>query len=230
MSTVGEDLPVIPLPVPPPPSAALEAELANLAPVAPRRPMRQLALLLGISLIYGGGVAALLPMRRDLDELPMGWLVGAALCWIVGFVAPVYFATVPRRGAVIPRWPLAALASVIGAVGFIALGLMIHPDGPHSVHLGSEHFASGYSCLEVGLATALMPVVVGAVFLRGALPVGSRWIAAALGTGGGSLGGLLLHFHCSVADGLHLGLVHGSVVLISAVLAALLVPRATTVR
>jgi hypothetical protein len=91
----------------------------------------------------------------------------------------------------------------------------------------SEHFARGHWCLELGLATALVPVVAGAIFLRGALPVGSRWTAAALGAGGGCLGGLVLHLHCRIADMLHVGIIHGGVVVVAAALAAALVPRAT---
>lgn len=226
MSAQGE-LPQLPTPVPPPLSERLEAELAELAPVAPRRPVRQLALLVTISLIYGAGLLAMLAMRHDLHELPMGWLVGSGLAWLVGFVVPMYLATVPRAGAVMPRWKLAGGSAVVGALGFIGLGLTLHPDGPS---LGWAHFGRGYGCLEFGLATSLVPIVVGAIFLRGALPVGSRWIAAALGAGGGSLGGLMLHLHCPINDGLHVGLMHGGVVGIAALLAAALVPRATDLR
>ena len=83
------------------------------------------------------------------------------------------------------------------------LGLALHPSGPSSQAYGADRFVHGHTCLELGLATALVPVVIGAIFLRGALPVGSRWIAAALGAGGGCLGGLVLHLHCHIADGLH---------------------------
>jgi len=222
-----DDLPRIPTPAPPPMSPMLEAELAQLAPVATRRPVRQIALLVALSLAYGAGVLAMLAMRIDARELPMGWLVGAALAWLIGFVVPLYLATVPRRGAVMPRWKLAAAAALIGSIGFIALGLTIHPSGPSSVTLGWEHFGRGAGCLGVGIATALVPVVGGAIFLRGALPVGSRWIAAALGAGGGCLGGLVLHLHCHVADGLHVGVIHGGVVIVAAALSAAIVPRAT---
>ena len=85
----------------------------------------------------------------------------------------------------------------------------------------------GHGCLWLGLATALVPVVLGAIFLRGAVPVFSRWIAATLGAAGGCLGGLLLHMHCRIADGPHIGIIHGGVVVVAAALAALLVPRAT---
>jgi len=108
------------------------------------------------------------------------------------------------------------------------LGLLVHPSSPTlSLDYGWDHFGHGHTCLELGLATALVPVVAGAIFLRGALPVGSRWTAASLGAGGGCLGGLVLHLHCRVADKLHVGLIHGGVVVVAALLAAALVPRAT---
>jgi hypothetical protein len=220
-------LDALPVPTPPPLSAALEAELGRLQPVTPRRPWRQLAILVALSSIYGTGLVAVLALRPDVLELPMYWLAGVGLAWLLGFLVPMYFATVPRRGAMLPRWQLAGAAAVAVSVLFVLLGLTLHPEGPHSVHL--DHFG-GYGCLEVGLATALVPVVLGAIFLRGALPVGSRWTAAALGAGGGSLGGLVLHLHCRIVDGLHVGIIHGGVVVLAALIAAALVPRATDAR
>lgn len=221
-----DDLSRLPPPKPPPLSPLLEAELKRLAPVETRRPIRQLVLLVAISLVYGAGVLAMLAIRADVHELPMGWLVAAAAVWLLGFVAPLYVAMVPRRGAVAPRFQLAAIAALLGSIGFIALGLLVHPSGPSSVALGWERFGRGAGCLGTGVATALVPVVGGAIFVRGAVPVGSRWIAAALGAGGGSLGGLVLHLHCWVTDGLHVGVMHGGVVAVAALLAAALVPRA----
>ena len=206
--------------------AELEGELGTLAPVAMRRPLRQLAILVGVSLIYGAGLLAAISTRRDLDELPPGWLAAAGGAWLVGFVVPAYLALVPRSGSVLPRWQLGAVAAAIGSVGFVALGLLVHPSGPSSLDYSAQ-FLRGHWCLELGLATALVPVVVGAIFLRGALPVGARWTAASLGAGGGALGGLVLHLHCRIADLLHVGLIHGGVVLVAALLAAALVPRAT---
>src|SRR5690606_36206404 len=112
-------------------------------------------------------------------------------------------------------------------IGFVVLGLAVHPSGPSSAQHRWDNLVRGHGCLEIGLLTALVPVIVGALFLRGAVPVGSRWIAATLGAGGGSLGGLVRHLHCPIADGLHVGVIHGGVVVIGALLAAALVPRAT---
>jgi hypothetical protein len=225
-----DDLSRLPPPAPPPISPALEAELARLRPVATRRPARQLALLIAVSLVYGAGLIVMLTLRRDLHELPMGWLVSAGLAWLLGFVVPITLATVPRAGSVMPRWRLAGIAAVVASIAMIGLGLVLHPAGEHSYQLGWQGVVRGYGCLANGLETAIVPVVLGTIFLRRALPVGSRWIAAGLGAGGGSLGGLVLHLHCPVADGLHVGVIHGGVIAIAALLAAALVPRVTEVR
>ena len=214
-------------PKPPPIGAVLEAELDKLAPVKTRRPMRELATLAGISLVYAAGLVAMFTVRRDLDELPMPWLVAAGLAWLLGFVLPCYLAMMPRPGQVTPRWGWAAAVAIVASIGFVVLGLVVHPSGAHSKYLGWEHFPRGHGCLELGVATALVPVIVGALFLRRALPVGSRWVAAALGAGGGCLGGLVLHLHCPITDAPHVGLIHGGVVAVSAVLSAAFVTRAT---
>jgi len=215
-------------PEPPPISAELERELARLAPIAPRRPLRQLVLLAVASLAYAGGLLAVLALRRDLDGLPIAWIAGAGVAWLAGFVVPCYFALVPKPGAMLVRWKLAAAVAGVAAVAFVALGLAVHPSVPGvSKDYGWEHLLRGHWCMWLGLATALVPVVIGAIFLRGALPVRSRWIAAALGAGGGGLGGLLLHMHCPIADGPHIGIVHGGVVAVAAALTAAIAPRAT---
>lgn len=228
MSDSLPDMPALPAP---PMSPELETELGKLAPVRTRRPLHQLAVLVSVSLIYGASLLFFLTMRDDMEELPMYWLVAVAVGWLFGFLVPCYLALVPRKGTMAPRWRLAAIVVVVASVGFVTLGLIVHPMSPTlSVQYGWERFGRGHTCLEIGIASALVPVVVGALFLRGALPVGSRWVAAALGAGGGCLGGLVLHLHCNVADGLHVGLIHGGVVILSALLSAAIVPRATEPR
>lgn len=230
MKDALDQLAAAPPPTPPPLSKLLEDELGGLQPVKPRRPWRQLAVLIAVSLVYGAGVLAVVATRLDMHELSTAWIGGAALAWLVGFVLPLYLALVPRPGSMLGRWELAAISAVITSIGFVVLGLTLHPSGPSSLYLGSEQFVRGHPCFEIGLATALVPVVIGMLFLRGALPVGARWIAAALGAGAGSLGGLVLHLHCRVTDALHQGLIHGGVVVVAALLAAALVPRVTEPR
>ncbi len=215
---------------PPTMAAELEAELGSLAPVRTRRPMRQLAILCTVSVLYGAILLGLISLRRDVGELPTRWMIGGGIAWFLGFVLPCYLALVPAPGSMLSRRRYAIAASVVAAVWFVAMGWMIHPQGASSLQYGAERFVHGHWCLELGLATALVPVIVGAVFLRGALPVGSRWVAASLGAGAGSLGGLVLHLHCRITDPMHTGFIHAGVVMVAALLAAALVPRATDVR
>lgn len=213
--------------VPPPPGDVLDSMIAGIVAVRARRPLRQFVMLGVASLVYSALVLFLVHPRKDMPGQDATWLVGAGLVWTVGFLVPTAFALIPRKGSVMPRWRFAAVASMVTAVAFIVLGLTIHPSVPGvSLDYGTERFVHGHFCLEIGLATALVPVVLGALCLRGAIPVGSRWVAAALGAGGGGLGGLVLHLHCYVTDPLHQGVVHGGVVVVSAILSALLVPRA----
>ena len=218
-----------PPPPPPAPGGELEALFAGpITPVRTRRPWRDLAKVVAISLVYGAALTGILAVRRDLHGVPTWWLVTYAIAWLVGFVSLACLAIVPRRGAVMPRWRVTGLAAVIVSLGFVTVGLVMEPTpGAGTVHLGLARVHEGHACLEIGLGTAILPVLLGALVLRGAVPVGSRWIAAGLGAAGGSLGGLVLHLHCAIADRWHLGLVHGGVVLLSALLAAALVPRVT---
>lgn len=212
---------------PPALSSELEAEIGRLAPVATRRPRRQLAIVCAASLAYGAILLAVLSMRPDARELPPAWIAGGALAWFLGFVVPCYVALVPAPGSMMARQGYAIAAAVTASILFVAMGWMIHPAGPSSLQYGLARFVEGHWCLELGLATALVPVILGAVFLRGALPVGARWVAASLGAGAGSLGGLVLHFHCWITDPWHTGVIHAGVVAVAAALAAALVPRAT---
>ena len=209
------------LPHPPPPPLALDLERAldGLAPVTTRRPWRQLATVTAVSLIYAGIVVALVKVRADLPGLPRPWLVAYLAAWLVGFGLPLGLAVVPARGAMMPRTNLAAAVATVAAVGFLVLGLLWAKSGPDS-HVGGLRSAS--ACLSLGLVAALFPIVLGTMMLRGAAPVGSRLTSAALGASAGSLGGFVLHLHCPIADRIHVGIVHGSVVAIAAVLTAAL--------
>ena len=223
---VLDQLAAVPPPAPPPLPAALEAELAQLAPVAPRRPWRQVAIVVVLSLAYAGALLAWKRTRPDLGGLPVPWLVAAGAAWLAGFAGACALALVPRRGSMMPRWRAAAGVAIATSIAFVALGWLVHPSTAASRTLGWEHFLRGHTCLWFGLLTALVPVVLGAIFLRGALAVRSRWVAAALGAGGGCLGGLFLHMHCPITDKFHVGLIHGGVVVVAALLTAAIAPRA----
>jgi hypothetical protein len=210
----------------PPMSEALARELAALRPATTRAPRGEWTAVLVLSLFYATGILAWLGVRDDLDALPGAWLLGIGAVWLTGFLATTWLVMVPPPQQVMPRWRWAATLSALVAVFLIAAGLL-RPDALAAT--GTSYSASiagvadrGQACLRSGLAVAVVPIVLTALAVRGAVPVGSRWVAAAIGAAGGSLGGLILHLHCPLSERFHIGLVHGGLVLIAAGLCALL--------
>jgi hypothetical protein len=214
----------LPMPPAPPLGPELAAELARIQPVVTRRPLRDLARVAAVSVVYGAVLLAVFHMHRSPGDPGLGWIIGVALAWLAGFGSLLWLAIVPRRGAVMPRWRAAGVGAVVTSALFVVGGLVLHPRAPLG-ELGMAHVHNGLDCFRLGLFAALIPVVLGALALRGAAPVGARWVAAGLGAAGGSLGGLFLHLHCNANDGWHVGLAHGGVVVVSALLAAALAPR-----
>ncbi len=208
-------------------SDELERELGDLQPGKPRSPARQLLAYALVSLAVAGGILAVLALRKDLAHLPRLWLVVYCVGWLLGFIGLGMAALLPRSGEVSPSWRLAGFGAIAAGAGFVTAGLVFARDVPGASVMTPPHdfFAYGQACLRMGVITAIVPVGLGALFLRGAVPVGARWVAAGLGASGGALGGLMLHLHCPIADPWHLGLIHGGVVVLSALLSLLIVPR-----
>ncbi len=212
----------------PPLSEQLESELADLKPAPARRPGRRFWLVLPLSLFWGVAVLWMLELRPDLSGLPELWLSLYLGAWLAGFVLIGWAAMVPRAGSVMPNWRYAGVAAVLAGAGFVAAGLLFDRHVPGSSIL-TERSVEGFvnrahRCLTWGMITACVPLALGVLALRGRVPVGGYWAGAGLGAAGGCLGGLMLHLHCHIADGLHLGLVHGGLVILSALIGALLIP------
>jgi hypothetical protein len=215
------------LPEAPPLDPALQAELGRITPVRTRRPRRQFAAVSAISLAGGGLLLLSTRLRPDLAGLPMPWLVLYCAAWLLSFLGITWLALVPGPRRVMPSWQHAGIAAIVASLVFVLAGLLFDRHAPGSVvHEATLHdLLHGSKCLLFGGLTALVPVALSALLLRGSIPVGSRWAGAGVGAAGGSLGGLILHLHCPVADALHLGAIHGGLVAIGAVVGALAVPR-----
>lgn len=212
---------------PPPMGDALTSALANLESVPARRPRRAFALVVLTSTAYAAALIYLLTIRRDAEELSSAWLGTYVIGWMLGFAGLSWIAMVPPKGQMMPRIGPALAGTLITAALFTTVGLALARTAPSSV-LSPQTVKGiavmGHGCLRWGVITALVPIALGAVLLRGVIPVGGRAIGAAMGAAGGCLGGAMLHIHCPIADALHLGLVHGGVVLAAAGLGALLLP------
>lgn len=218
----------------PPLSAALRAELDDLAPVQTARPLRRFVIAGLISALWMGGLLALLGLRRDLEPLPRLWLVLYLSAWGLTFAALSFGAQMPRRGSIMPRSPVIGRLGVAAGVGFVGAGLFAAREVPglstvYDADLGTV-LRYGTYCIAIGMVTASLPIAISAIMLHNVAPAGAGWLGMGIGASGGALGGLLLHLHCPIAERTHLGLVHGGVVLIAAAAGALVMMRASAMR
>jgi hypothetical protein len=204
----------------PPMSRALERELARLAPVALRRPWRRFAIVLGVSVGWAAAVVLALPHRPDLATLPLAPWLASTMLRALGFVAALAIALVPPPGSMFHRRQAAAITAVVAAMATIALGFAVHPSSAESVVLGWTGLSRGAGCLVSGLVIAVVPVAACAIAVRRAVPVGTRWVFAAIGAAAGGLAGAALQFICPIGDAPHVGLVHGAIVVVAAALCA----------
>ncbi len=205
-------------------SPEVERELGALAPVKTRAPGRQLAGILALSLLYASGVVAIAGLRRDLGAMPLWHLIGFAALWLVSFAAVSWLVVVPERGHMMPRARLAAVIAASAAALLIAGGLLLPRAAPglSTVYTPTVSAVVKHAgCIRWGLLGAALPILLAALAVRGSVPVGSRFAAAALGAAGGALGGLVLQFHCPVTERFHVGLVHGGLVILAALVAVL---------
>lgn len=201
----------------PPLSAELEAELAQLQPRSPRRPLLQWAVTMVLCTAYAIGMVVVLGLRRDWVELPMVWQLGGGALWLVSAAVPLWLIIVPGPGRVIGRWQLGIIIAAGAALALFAVNLVWQPSGPSSFSLQGNQLR-GHGCLEVSVGIAVLPTLLLSYFLRGVYPVGGRAVAAVVGAATASVGGLCLHLHCRIADRVHVALFHcGAVIAMSVV-------------
>nr|HPH70092.1 hypothetical protein [Kofleriaceae bacterium] len=168
----------------PPLSAALEAELGQLQPRSPRRPVLQWAAALALCTAYAIGLIVVLGLRRDWVELPRAWQLGSAALWFIGAAIPLWFILVPGPGRVVGRWQLGVVVAIAAALALLVLNLVWQPSGPSSFSLQGNQLR-GHGCLEVSVGIAVLPTLLLSYVLRGVYPVGGRAVAAVLGATSG---------------------------------------------
>jgi hypothetical protein len=163
-------------------------------------------------------------LRPDLSFLPRVWVIGAGALWLSAFVILAPLVLLPVRGQVLLRVRALRIAPLIAWLALAAVSLA-SPTVP-GVSFVAQDQATAVSvalqCFAAALVFALSPVVIGLLSLRRSIPIGSTWVAAALGATGGVLAGLCLHFHCPWAAPSHVLFGHVLPVAAAAMLTALL--------
>ncbi len=205
-------------------SSALRDAIASSKPVALRKPMRELALFLGLSIPLFAGVAIATGVRPDLGEVRPLWLGSIGLVWFSSFLAASYLGFVPAKGQVRPRSQNIYQSVSVAALLVISLGLFI-AQGTTS---GSVTYAATFSnvmahapgCSMMGITAGVLPGLIVLVLMRRFVPVGRLSIGLSLGAAGGSLSGLVMHLHCPISERFHVGLIHGGCLIVSAIFVA----------
>lgn len=212
----------------PPPSSALLDRIASISPVRTRRPRLIFAVVAALSLAYGTGAILLgNGLRPDLPGLPLAKWLGLAILFAVWLIVQLAWSVLPRRGQVLPRSDRASALATLLSVGFAALGAMVGFDDPErSVYpLPGELWQHALPCALTGLLLALGPALITLIALKGQLPVGAWRLGVAVGGASGALAGLALHLQCAVVGPLHVGLVHGAMVVLPPLLVGLVGSR-----
>ncbi len=212
---------------PPMPERLRDIVAASEASV-PRRPGRELArIAIAAVLAVAAGLLAV-GIRRDLNALSALYRFLVAGIWLTALVAIATLALLPPRHASVIRWRWAGIAAAAGCVFFILLGFVWTESTALSVSYIptiENVLAFAPACLAIGTATSIVPLVAAGLLLRRRVADGAHWIGAAVGAASGCTGGLVLHWHCPIAEATHFGLVHGGVVAISTVIGAATVGR-----
>jgi len=208
---------------------ALRALVEDSPPAHPRRPLRQWAVFAVTGLVIAVAMIATMGWRPDLGGLSTGYVAILGVSWLLAFATLAALALVPSRGSVLLSWRRAGIATTTVILVFATVGLVWTESVP-GVSIRYPLSAANVArwapmCLSLGAGVAILPIALACAWLRRAIPMGAPWVGAAIGASGGCIGGLILHFHCHVAEASHFGLVHGGGVLLAAGLGAMVFPR-----
>ena len=222
----------------PPLSARAEAMLRALQPVPTASRLRALLLvavsslaLVGLNGVVTGGTpdtaTTSVPRRPYLDVLrdaSTPWRVAVGLAWGAAFLVCLVAAMIPARRSMLPDPLRASIAMLLGPTAMVAFGIVLAGWGAGPLPSWTGELRHGVACLLMGLETAAIPFIGGALALRRVLPIDPRSVGAALGAAGGALGALALHLRCG-SGGVHLVVAHGGAAVVGAVLGGAILPR-----
>jgi hypothetical protein len=165
-------------------------------------------------------------VRQDLGAVPVLPLALYTLACLASFGVSLGVALVPASGGVLPSGDRSAALSVVVMLVTVPLGLVVgvHAGGeaPALVMHGHRFWPRALACVASGLGVALVPATLGVLALRKVIPLGAWRHALAVGAASGVLAGLTLELHCPISSVTHVGLAHGSVMVVPALLLALL--------
>lgn len=207
----------------------IDALVADMAPVTPRRPGREAAMVASLLAIEALLFIILFDMRPDMPAImmtPAFWWKSGSIAIVTIIAAAAALVSLDPATTVPAR--LSRLWSIMAGVVLIILvsGWLRDAVSPSGASLLARlDWREGVDCLtNVGLL-ALPPVVLFGMLMRRGAPVQPRRSAAAAGIAAGAAAAFIFAFHCPHDDPLYIAVWYGGAVLIVAGLARLVLPR-----
>jgi hypothetical protein len=212
-----------------PGDSLIDALVADMAAVTPRRPRREAALVAALLAIETLLFVILFDMRPDMPAIMMT----PGFWWKSGSLAVV--ATVAAAAALVSLDPATTVPARVSRLWSIMAGVVVvvlvsgwlrDAVSPSDASLLARlDWREGVDCLKNVALLALPPVVLFGMLMRRGAPVQPRHSAAAGGIAAGAGAAFIFAFHCPHDDPLYIAVWYGGAVLIVAGLARLVLPR-----
>ncbi len=181
---------------------------------------------LGVVAFWALAQIGALGVRFDFSKLPMSYIgLTFLLPLVLGIVGLAAAVQPGRAGLGAGRQWLVALI-LLGPLSVIGTALLL-PE-PYAGGIAGDR-ASIFTCGNLALGWAAVPITAAALALRGAFVAGAVWRSALVGTACGLGAALAAQVRCPVTGALHIVLAHGGVVVSSVLLGAFVLTRATRV-
>ena len=182
--------------------------LPELAP-SPERGLvrkRRVAALIG-SLAWVGAHLVVFGIRKDLAQLPFLYVAAQVLLPFSLAVLALVVALARGKLGLGVRLGLVSSLAVIGPASFVLIagGTPV----PTEVPAGVATLIGMLLCFDITFAWAAVPLVLGALTLRGAFAAATRWRSALVGAGAGLFAGATMNLHCPNLAPSHMLLGHG---------------------
>lgn len=211
----------VPDPVSAAKAPAVPLRLPGLEP-APERTLvrkRRMAALIG-SLAWVGTHLAVFGIRHDLAELSFAYIAAQVLLPFALALLALIVALGRGKLGLGVRLGIVSAFAVLGPASFALVAASLPASG--EVPGGAATPINVLLCFDLTVAWAAVPLLFGALTLRGAFAAATRWRSALVGAGAGLFAGATMNLHCPNVAPLHMVFGHGLPVIVATVAGAVL--------
>lgn len=205
-------------------NALIDELVGDLAPVQPLRFSSGLGFALAGLGVTVTVVALLFGVRPDVvsGSFDPVFVLASGLFLLLGLASSVTVIVMsrPRVGSDHGGWRWAAAMTALLPFAAVVSGI-----GRGKAAVSGSAISDGINCLMMGSGLALVTFVVLVWWLRRGAPTSPERAGLLTGIAAGSFGIFAFSFHCAYSDIVHIGVWHSLVVVVSAILGRIAVPK-----